>query len=259
MISKDELQLQLNLQESLKENERIDDLLAGGLKIIQNKKEFCFSIDAVLLAHFVTVRKNARGLDLGTGTGVIPLLLSTRAEKLDALEINEVTYEIAKRNMVMNKLQEKITVQHGDLCNIESYYEPKSMDFVVSNPPYRQVNQGHLNILDGVARARHEITATLDDVVRAASFVLKRKGRFAMVHLPERLGEIMVAFRKYNIEPKRLQLVQPKKEKSPNIVLIEGVKEGAVGGLNVEPVLIVHEDNGDYTRKLMEYYYPDRL
>lgn len=110
-----------------------------------------------------------------------------------------------------------------------------------------------------MARARHEITATLDDVVRAGSFVLKRKGRFAMVHLPERLGEIMVAFHKYNIEAKRLQLVQPKRDKAPNIVLIEGVKEGAPGGLSVEPALIVHEDNGDYTRKLMEYYYPDRL
>ncbi len=244
---------------NLKENERIDDLLAGGLKIIQNNKEFCFSIDAVLLAHFVTVRKNAKGLDLGTGTGVIPLLLSNRAMKMDALEINPVTCEIAKRNMVMNRLQDKICVQEGDLCKIKEYYKPQSMDFVVSNPPYRQINQGHLNILDGVARARHEITATLDDVVRAGSFVLKRKGRFAMVHLPERLGEIMVAFHKYNIEAKRLQLVQPKRDKAPNIVLIEGVKEGAPGGLSVEPALIVHEDNGDYTRKLMEYYYPDRL
>ena len=178
---------------------------------------------------------------------------------MDALEINPVTCEIAKRNMVMNKLQDKICVQKGDLCKIKEYYKPQSMDFVVSNPPYRQINQGHLNILDGVARARHEITATLDDVVRAGSFVLKRKGRFAMVHLPERLGEIMVAFHKYNIEAKRLQLVQPKRDKAPNIVLIEGVKEGAPGGLSVEPALIVHEDNGDYTRKLMEYYYPDRL
>lgn len=248
-----------DLTVNLKEHERIDDLLAGGLKIIQNEKEFCFSIDAVLLAHFVTVRKNARGLDLGTGTGVIPLLLSNKVQSMEALEINPVTYEIAKRNMMMNKLDDRIKVQQGDLCDIATYYKPQSMDFVVSNPPYRQLNQGHLNILDGVARARHEITATLDDVVRAGSFVLKRKGRFAMVHLPERLSEIMVAFHKYNIEAKRLQLVQPKREKAPNIVLIEGVKEGALGGLKVEPALIVHEDNGDYTPKLMEYYYPDRL
>ncbi len=113
---------------NLKENERIDDLLAGGLKIIQNNKEFCFSIDAVLLAHFVTVRKNAKGLDLGTGTGVIPLLLSNRAMKMDALEINPVTCEIAKRNMVMNKLQDKICVQEGDLCKIKEYYKPQSME-----------------------------------------------------------------------------------------------------------------------------------
>ena len=247
------------LADNLQEGERIDDLLTGGLKIIQNKNEFCFSLDAVLLAHFVTVRKNACGLDLGTGTGVIPLLLSSKVQKMYALEINEVTAKIAKRNVIMNKLTDKIAVSHGDLCEIEKYYTHQSMDFVVSNPPYRQLNQGHLNLLNGVARARHEITAKLDDVVKSASFVLKSKGRFAMVHLPERLGEIMVTMHKYNIEPKRLQLVQPKKDKSPNIVLIEGIKYGASGGLKVEPALIVHEDNGDYTPKLMEYYYPDRL
>lgn len=243
----------------LNENERIDDLLAGGLKIIQNKNEFCFSIDAVLLAHFATVRKNHCGLDLGTGTGVIPLLLSPHIKQMEALEINPVTEKIAVRNVQLNGLEDKIHVQQGDLCCIERYYKAGSMDFVVSNPPYRQINQGHVNALDGVARARHEITAKLDDVVRAASYVLKYRGRFAMVHLPERLGEIMVVFNKYKIEAKRLRLVQPKYDKSPNIVLIEGIKEGALGGLKVEPTLIVHEDSGDYTREILRYYYPDRL
>lgn len=243
----------------LKENERIDDLLAGGLKIIQHNNEFCFSLDAVLLSHFATVRKNQKGLDLGTGTGVIPLLLSPYVKHMDALEINPVTAEIAMRNMKLNNLEDKIQVQQGDLCRIEDYYKQGSMDFVVSNPPYRQINQGHINLLDGVARARHEITAKLDDVVRAASYVLKYHGRFAMVHLPERIGEIMVVFHKYKIEAKRLRLVQPKRNKSPNIVLIEGIKEGAPGGLKVEPTLIVHEDNGEYTKPLLKYYYPDRL
>lgn len=243
----------------LNENECIDDLLTGGLKIIQHKNEFCFSLDAVLLAHFATVRQNSYGLDLGTGTGVIPLLLSSRVRKMEALEINPVTAEIAVRNMQLNNLADKICVQKGDLCRIEQYYKAGSMDFVVSNPPYRQINQGQLNLLDGVARARHEITAKLDDVVKAASYVLKYRGRFAMVHLPERLGEIMVAFHKYKIAAKRLRLVQPKRDKSPNIVLIEGVKDGAPGGLKVEPVLVVHEDNGDYTEPLLAYYYPDRL
>ena len=243
----------------LNENERIDDLLTGGLKIIQHKNEFCFSLDAVLLAHFATVRQNSYGLDLGTGTGVIPLLLSSRVRKMEALEINPVTAEIAVRNMQLNNLADKICVQKGDLCRIEQYYKAGSMDFVVSNPPYRQINQGQLNLLDGVARARHEITAKLDDVVKAASYVLKYRGRFAMVHLPERLGEIMVAFHKYKIAAKRLRLVQPKRDKSPNIVLIEGVKDGAPGGLKVEQVLVEHEDNGDYTEPLLAYYYPDRL
>ncbi len=243
----------------LNPNERLDDLLAGGLKIIQDKTQFCFSLDAVLLAHFATVKKNARGLDLGTGTGVLPLLLSQRTNHIDALEINPVMAALAQRNVQLNKLEDKITVHEGDLCQIERYCRAGSMDFVVSNPPYRQIDQGLINTLDGVAQARHEITAKLDDVVRAAGFALKNRGRFAMVHLPERLGEIMVAFHKYKIEAKRLQLVQPKRDKAPNIVLIEGIKEGALGGLQVEPALIVHEDNGDYTRPLMEYYYPDRI
>ncbi len=243
----------------LHENERLDDLLAGGLKIIQNKTEFCFSLDAVLLAHFATVRKNDCGLDLGTGTGVLPLLLSSRAKKIDALEINPVTFELAQRNIRLNNLEHKLSVMHGNLCEIGQYCQPSCMDFVVSNPPYRQINHGHLNELDGVARARHEISATLDDVVKAASYALKYRGRFAMVHLPERLNEIILAFHKYNIAAKRLQFVQPKKNKAPNIVLIEGVKNGSLAGLKVEPALIVHEDNGDYTAPLLAYYYPDRL
>lgn len=243
----------------LNEFERIDDLLTGGLKIIQNSQEFCFSLDAVLLAHFALVRKNNHGIDLGTGTGVIPLLLSSRIEQIDAIEINSTMADLARRNVELNNLTAKIKVTQGDFCHIEEYYRERSMDFVISNPPYRQINHGEINRLSGVARARHEITAKLDDVVRAASYLLKGRGRFAMVHLPERLGEIMVAFHKYHIEAKRMQLVQPKRDKAPNILLIEGVKDASPGGLKIEPTLIVHEDNGDYTPKLMEFYYPDKL
>lgn len=244
---------------NLQENERIDDLLAGGLRIIQNKTEFCFSLDAVLLAHFVTQRQRARGLDLGTGTGVIPLLLSDKVAHIDAIEINPITCELAQRNVALNNLQDKITICHGDYCKVEQYYPAESMDFVVANPPYRQINQGQLNNLDGVASARHEISAKLADVVAAASYVLKPKGRFAMVHLPERLGEIMVELHKYKIAPKRLQLVQPKLNKAPNILLIEGVKNGQPGGLKVLPTLIVHEEDGSYTKPLLAYYYPDKI
>ena len=243
----------------LNEFERIDDLLTGGLKIIQNSQEFCFSLDAVLLSHFALVRKNNHGIDLGTGTGVIPLLLSSRIEQIDAIEINPTMADLARRNVELNNLTDKIKVTQGDFCHIEEYYRERSMDFVISNPPYRQINHGEINRLSGVARARHEITAKLDDVVRAASYLLKGRGRFAMVHLPERLGEIMVAFHKYHIEAKRMQLVQPKRDKAPNILLIEGVKDASPGGLKIEPTLIVHEDNGDYTPKLMEFYYPDKL
>ena len=187
------------MKNELKPGERMDDLLVGGMKIIQNAKEFCFSLDAVLLAHFASAKAHAQTLDLGTGTGVIPLLLSGRVKHVEALELNPVMAELASRNVVLNALQDKISVRQGDLCDIREFYPPEFADLVVSNPPYRPLSQGNLNELDGVARARHEITATLNDVVRAARYALKFRGRFAMVHLPERLGEILVAMHVHEI------------------------------------------------------------
>ncbi len=240
----------------LKEHERLDDLLVSGLKIIQNEREFCFSLDAVLLAHFVHVKKRAVGVDLGTGTGVMPLLLSQRAELIHAIELNSVTADLARRNVALNNLEKKIIVHEGDYCSIEKAYAPQFADFVIANPPYRPLRQGNINELDGVAKARHEITATLFDVVRAGAYCLKFGGRFAMVHLPERLGEIMVAMHEQRIEAKRLRFVQPKADRAPNMLLIEGVYGGALGGLRVDTPLIVHEPDGSYTKELLHYYYP---
>ncbi len=238
----------------LKAQERLDDLIKSGRKIIQNEAEFCFSLDAVLLAHFPNYRKSFRVLDLGTGTGVMPLLIADEVREIQAVEISPVMAELAERNMRLNGLEEKITVQQGDYRKIRELYAAESFDLVLVNPPYRPVNQGQQNTLHGVARARHEITATLIDVVRAARYALKFRGRLAMVHLPERLGEILVALHENQLEAKRLCFVQPKPDKAPNMVLIEAVVGAAAGGLKVQRPLIVHKDDGSYTEDVLKYY-----
>ena len=238
----------------LSPDERLDDLLCSGRRIIQNTKEFCFSLDAVLLAHYPRYKKHWRVFDLGTGTGVMPLLIADEVKEIHALEINPVMASLAKRNVVLNNLQEKIHVSEGDYRRIRELYPPESFDCVIANPPYRPVNQGQLNSLDGVARARHEVTATLQDVVKAARYLLRFRGRFAMVHLPERLGEIIVAMAENQIQVKRLQLVQPKPDKLSNLMLIEGVAGAAPGGMKAELPLIVHEADGSYTREILDIY-----
>ena len=235
-------------------DERLDDLLLRGRKIIQNTKEFCFSIDAVLLAHYPDYHKNWRVFDLGTGTGVMPLLIADGVKEIHALEINPVMADLAKRNVELNQLADKIFVQAGDYRQIRELYPPESFDCVIANPPYRPVNQGLLSSLDGVAKARHELTATLNDVVQAARYLLRFRGKFAMVHLPERLGEIVVALHANQMEIKRLQLVQPKADKPSNLMLLEAVVGGVPGGMKAEIPLIVHNDDGSYTDEVLKIY-----
>ena len=236
------------------ENERLDDLLCSGRKIIQNTREFCFSIDAVLLAHYPHYHKSWRVFDLGTGTGVMPLLIADNVAEIHAMEINPVMADLARRNVEMNHLSDKIKVVEGDYRVIKELYTAGGFDLVIANPPYRPVNQGQHNALSGVAAARHELTATLTDVVKAARHLLRFHGRFAMVHLPERLGEIMVAMHENGIEPKRLCLVQPKPDKPSNIMLIEGIMGGSPGGLKAELPLVVHEMDGSYTEEILRIY-----
>ena len=238
----------------LQANERLDDLVKSGRKIIQNEAEFCFSLDAVLLAHFPNYTKSFRVLDLGTGTGVMPLLIADEVREIQAVEINPVMAELAARNMRLNGLEEKITVRRGDYREIRELYAPESFDLVLVNPPYRPVNHGQQNALHGVARARHEVTATLADVVWAARYALKFRGRLAMVHLPERLGEILVALHENQLEAKRVCFVQPKPDRDPNMVLIEAVVGAAPGGLKVSRPLIVHAADGSYTEEVLKYY-----
>ena len=234
--------------------ERLDDLLCSGRHIIQNKEQFCFSLDAVLLARYPRYRKSWRVFDLGTGTGVMPLLIADEVKEIHALEINPIMVELAKRNVRLNGLEDKIHVAEGDYRKIRELYPAESFDCVIANPPYRPLKQGTISTLEGVASARHEVTATLEDVVKAARYLLKFHGKFAMVHLPERLGEIIVAMDRNQIQVKRLQLVQPKPDKTSNLMLIEGVVGAVPGGMKAELPLIVHKADGSYTDEILDIY-----
>lgn len=238
----------------LGENERLDDLLCSGRKIIQNTQEFCFSLDAVLLAHYPNYRRNWKVFDLGTGTGVMPLLAADDVGEVYGLEINPVMAALAKRNVELNGLSHKIHIEEGDYRQIAKLYPRESFDCVIANPPYRPLRQGDLNALHGVAAARHEITAKLEDVIKAAAYLLKFRGRFAMVHLPERLGEIITLMAKHRIQIKRLQFVQPKADKPSNLMLLEGIYGGVPGGMKAEIPLIVHEADGSYTKEILDIY-----
>lgn len=239
---------------NLKDGERIDDLVIGELKVIQSETEFCFSLDAVLLAHFTSVRTDSRVVDLGTGTGVIAFLLAARgAAQVSGIEFSPSMAEMANRSVLLNKLEDKVKIIHGDLCKVKELLPAGEYDLVVSNPPYRPVGGGFISPNDRVAMAKHEVTATLQDVVKAAQYLVKSKGRFAMVHLPERMSEILVAMTQANIEPKRLQLVHSGLDKKPKMLLVEGIR-GGKPGLEVLPPLIVYKTDGSYSDEIQKYY-----
>ena len=233
---------------------RIDDLMRSGRKIIQNANEFCFSMDSVLLAHFPKFKRKYKVLDLGTGTGVIPLLIADEVTHINAIELNSTMAEIAKRNVELNDLGDKISVVEGDYRKIRDYFKVESFDLVLANPPYRAIGSGAVNEIKGVATARHEFTATLEDVVTAARFALKYHGIFCMIHITERLCEIVEALHRHQFEMKRLRLIQPKSKKPPNLMLIEAMVGGAPGSLKVETPLIVHKDDGTYSDEVMSIY-----
>ena len=238
----------------LRPHERVDDLCMGGRRIIQRTDEFCFSMDAVLLAHFPRLTGRERILDLGTGTGIIPLLIADFAAHITAVELNPVQAELAARNVQLNGLAEKITVREGDYRDPPALFACAGFDLVFSNPPYRPVTSGAVSAGDGRAAARHEITATLADTVRATSFALRHGGRLAMVHLPERLGEITLALHAEGVAVKRLQMVQPRADRPPNLMLIEAVKGAALAGMRHEPALIVRDAKGRYTDEIRAIY-----
>ncbi|MDE7266370.1 MAG: tRNA1(Val) (adenine(37)-N6)-methyltransferase [Lachnospiraceae bacterium] len=239
----------------LKENERIDDLQRNGYRIIQNPEKFCFGMDAVLLSGFARVKEGAQVLDLGTGTGIIPILLEakTNAEHFTALEIQEESADMARRSVQLNGLEDKIDIVTGDIKEADKLFAAASFDVITCNPPYMIGKHGLTNPDAPKAIARHEILCTLEDVVRNAAKLLKPGGSFFMVHRPFRLAEIITVMTQYKLEPKRMQLVYPYVDKEPNMVLIEGCR-GGKPRMTVEKPLIIFKAPNIYTDEMYDTY-----
>lgn len=240
---------------SLKENERIDDLQRNGYKIIQNPDKFCFGMDAVLLSGFVTVKAGAALLDMGTGTGIIPILLEakTQAAHITGLEIQEESADMARRSVALNKLEERISIVAGDIKEAGNIFGAASFDVITCNPPYMIGGHGLKNPDAPRAIARHEILCTLEDIISQSARLLKPGGDFFMVHRPFRLAEIMALLHEYKLEPKRMQLVYPFVDKEPNMVLIEA-KRGGRPRLQVEKPLIIYKEAGVYMPEIYDIY-----
>lgn len=244
----------------LLEGERIDELQRNGYRIIQNPDKFCFGMDAVLLSGFAAesasgIREGDKVIDLGTGTGIIPILLEakTKAVHLTGLEIQKESADMAYRSVRLNGLEGKIDIVTGDIREADALFAAASFDIVTCNPPYMIGQHGLVNPDGPKAIARHEVLCTFDDVAKAAARLLKPGGHFYLVHRPFRLAEIMTTLSQCKLEPKRMRLVYPYVDKEPNMVLLEATR-GGKSRLQVEPPLIVYKEPGVYTREIYDIY-----
>ncbi|MBP3953503.1 tRNA1(Val) (adenine(37)-N6)-methyltransferase [Bacillus suaedae] len=238
---------------TLLEGERTDYIAGTDLKVIQSSEVFSFSIDAVLLARFVRVPiQKGSILDLCTGNGVIPFLLTTRSKAtIVGVDIQERLVHMAARSNQLNQLTDRVSFIVSDIKELELN---QSFDVVTCNPPYFQtVSEKEINQNVHLAIARHEIHCTLEDVVRLSSKYVKQKGKVAFVHRPERLTDLMTMMREYRVEPKRIQFIHPKPEKEANMVLIEGIKDGSPG-VNCLPPIVVYKADGTYSEQFLEIY-----
>lgn len=235
--------------------ERLDDLQCNGLYLIQDPDKFCFGIDAVLLSNFVKVKKNGHVVDLCTGSGIVPILLSakTGAKKITGIEIQSDIADMARRSVSYNKLDEKIDIINDDISNALKYINNCSVDSVCVNPPYMKDTTAIKNPNLPMAIARHELLTDLETVINIASKLLKESGKFFMVHRPSRLSEIFASMRQNRIEPKRLRFIHPYIESKANLVLIEGAKGSGVW-MDVEPPLVVYKDKNVYTDEVLKIY-----
>lgn len=235
--------------------ERLDELNRNGYFIIQDPGRFCFGMDAVLLSGFAKVREGEHVLDLGTGTGIIPVLLEakTKGEHFTGLEIQPESADMAARSVKYNGLEKKIDIVTGDIKEASQIFGASSFDVITTNPPYMIGQHGLKNPEDAKAIARHEILCTLEDIIRESAKLLRPGGRFYMVHRPFRLAEIFNKMIGYRIEPKRMQLVYPFVDKEPNMVLIEGAR-GGKSRLTVEKPLIVYKKEGVYADEIYDIY-----
>ena len=240
----------------LNENERIDDLEYKGLKIIQNEKGFCFGIDAVLLSDFAKdIRNNSLVLDLGTGTGILSILLSakTNLKKIYGIEIQEEVANMAKRSVKLNNLEEKIEVINKNIKDLGDVFEKNTFDAIVTNPPYKKLNTGIENEKEKLLISRHEVTASLEDFIKISFDLLKDKGNLYMVHRAERLVDILYLLRKNKLEPKVIRFIHSNTKQEPKLVLIKATKN-AKEFLKIEKPLYIYNENGEYTDEIYEIY-----
>lgn len=241
----------------LRPGERLDDLQRNGYRIIQDPGRFCFGMDAVLLSGFAAegIKPGSRLLDMGTGTGIIPILLEarTKASHLTGLEIQPESADMARRSVALNSLQDKISIIQGDIKEAGDLFAAASFDVVTCNPPYMIGQHGLTNPESPKAIARHEVLCTFDDVAAAAAKLLASGGSFFLVHRPFRLAEIMMTLMKYKLEPKRMQLVHPFVDREPNMVLLQAVRGGR-SRLKVERPLIIFKEQGVYTDEIYDIY-----
>ncbi|MBP3914615.1 MULTISPECIES: tRNA1(Val) (adenine(37)-N6)-methyltransferase [unclassified Clostridium] len=236
-------------------DEGVDDLQLNGLKLIQKQQGFRFGVDAVLLSHFANIKSKHRVIDLCTGTGIVPFLAYGKyaPKEVIGLEIQEDMVEMANRSSALNDITDVVKFVHGDLKDKALLDSLGKFDVLTVNPPYKLNNAGIVNPNDKLAIARHEVMCTLEDVIVAARRLLKDNGRMFIVHRPERLADIFGLMRKYKIEPKRVRMVQPNIKKAPNIVLVEGQRDGGAF-LKWEETLYVYDDNGKYSEEIDRIY-----
>ena len=236
--------------------ERVDDLQRKNYRIIQNPSWFCFGMDAVLLSAFAVVKSGERALDMGTGTGVIPILMEARTNgsHFTGLEIQKPVAEMARRSVKLNDLDEKVSIINGDIKEASSIFGRASFDVITCNPPYMDDKHGLQNPSEPKAIARHEVLCTFDDVAREAAACLRPGGRFYLVHRPRRLMDLLTTLRAHKLEPKRMRFIHPYADKDANMVLVEAFRGGGVQ-MHIESPLVVYKEPNVYTDEVYEMYY----
>ena len=245
-----------DMMENKELKEKIYDLEFKNLKIIQKENGFRFGIDSVLLSDFAkSIKKNSIVMDIGTGTGIIGILLcaKTNLKKIYGIEIQKEMAEMARRSVELNSLQEKFEILNYDINNINEVLKKETFDYIVSNPPYKKIDTGLINENENKLISRHEIKCNIEDIARVAFRMLKDKGELYMIHRPERLVDVLSELRKYKLEPKSLRFVHSKVNEAPKMFLIRAVKNGKAF-LKVESPLYIYEENGEYTEEVLKIY-----